>query len=395
MKDGLYYCLTDIYTVHDTPAIRCCPAVHRIATPVDATPSIAASQHRARSRFVPTSKAKQIESEVWLLCLGSPGAHQLDLLPGHVRGIPSEFRHHPFHFIDHKESALVKKQPAQHSAVCTSECKQCFYMDFGFMRSSTSDYARPNKATDRLVLSYDGFNSYLLIIDEVLHYAWVFLTKSKKIPCWISFARFSPCMAIGMVGVFVRTKVGNWRLVLHLVTFFFKNIDTPWSPPVQIAPRKTVLSRYIMTNSAFAHDPFCMVLASLLSTGPRLWSTLFIYTTIWSIWPLGSTPFEVYNKQQLDLEYLKTFGSWVCVKCSGDHRAKLDRHDFQGIFLGFMAKDQNIVYLDLDTGIAKQSHHATFNEAWYLQPSRPLAAQLLYDLGLEAETIPISSTGPA
>jgi hypothetical protein len=45
------------------------------------------------------------------------------------------------------------------------------------MRSSTSDYAHPNKATDRVVLSYDSFNSYLLIIDEVLHYASVFLTK--------------------------------------------------------------------------------------------------------------------------------------------------------------------------------------------------------------------------
>jgi hypothetical protein len=109
----------------------------------------------------------------------------------------------------------------------------------------------------------------------------------------------------------------------------------------------------------------------------------------------GSTPFEVYNKQQPDLEYLKTFGSRVCVKRSGDRRAKLDRHDFQGIFLGFTATDQNIVYLDLDTEIVKQSHHATFDEAWYLQPSRPPAAQLLYDLGLEAEMIPISSTGPA
>jgi hypothetical protein len=50
--------------------------------------------------------------------------------------------------------------------------------------------------------------------------------------------------------------------------------------------------------------------------------------------------------------------------------------------------------LDLDTGIVKQSHHATFDEAWYLQPSCPPAAQLLYDLGLEEEHIPISLTGP-
>ncbi len=47
--------------------------------------------------------------------------------------------------------------------------------------------------------------------------------------------------------------------------------------------------------------------------------------------------------------------------------------------------DQNILYLDLDSGLVKRSHHAQFDEAWYLQPHRPPAAQLLYDLGLEAD----------
>jgi hypothetical protein len=75
------------------------------------------------------------------------------------------------------------------------------------------------------------------------------------------------------------------------------------------------------------------------------------------------------------------------VKRSGDRRAKLDRNDFTGVFLGYTATDQNIVYLDLDLGIIKQSHHATFDEAWYLQPARPPAAQLLYDLGLEADNV--------
>jgi hypothetical protein len=37
----------------------------------------------------------------------------------------------------------------------------------------------------------------------------------------------------------------------------------------------------------------------------------------------------------------------------------------------------------------KSSHHAQFAEAWYPQDSRPLAAQLLYDLGVEADEDPI------
>ena len=33
----------------------------------------------------------------------------------------------------------------------------------------------------------------------------------------------------------------------------------------------------------------------------------------------------------------------------------------------------------------KSSHHAIFDEAWYLHPQRPPFAQMLYDVGLEPE----------
>ncbi len=52
------------------------------------------------------------------------------------------------------------------------------------------------------------------------------------------------------------------------------------------------------------------------------------------------------------------------------------------------------MYLDLDSGIVKLCHHAVFDEAWYLQATRPPAAQLLYDLGLEAETDSMTVDGP-
>ncbi|KAL7545864.1 hypothetical protein ACHAWF_009220 [Thalassiosira exigua] len=99
----------------------------------------------------------------------------------------------------------------------------------------------------------------------------------------------------------------------------------------------------------------------------------------------NKTPFEAWNGQRPDLTHLKLFGSCVCVKQTGDRRAKLDRHDFTGLFLGYTATDHNIRYLDIDSGLVKSCHHATFDEAWYLQPVRPPAAQMLYDLGLEDE----------
>jgi hypothetical protein len=100
------------------------------------------------------------------------------------------------------------------------------------------------------------------------------------------------------------------------------------------------------------------------------------------------TPYEAWYGQQPDVSNLKTFGSRVCVKAPGQRHCKLDCHDYTGIFLGYTATDQNIRYIDTTTGIVKTSHHATFNEAWYLQPTRPPAAQLLYNLGLEADNTP-------
>jgi hypothetical protein len=55
-------------------------------------------------------------------------------------------------------------------------------MDFGFIRASATDLSRPKSTDDRVVESFDGVNSYLLIVDEVSKYSWIFLTKSKEPP---------------------------------------------------------------------------------------------------------------------------------------------------------------------------------------------------------------------
>jgi hypothetical protein len=67
--------------------------------------------------MVPTTKARQLESEVWLLRLGSPGVSQLNALPQNVTGLSATFEYHPFRFVDFKEQARIRKQAAQQSAV--------------------------------------------------------------------------------------------------------------------------------------------------------------------------------------------------------------------------------------------------------------------------------------
>jgi hypothetical protein len=119
---------------------------------------------------------------MWMLRLGSPGEHQLELLPRNATGIPLVFEYHPFRFLDFKEQAWIRKQAAQRSAERALEARKRFYMDFGFMWSSRSDYYRPDKRSDRVFASWDGYSSYLLIVDEASRFIWVFLTKSKDPP---------------------------------------------------------------------------------------------------------------------------------------------------------------------------------------------------------------------
>ncbi len=47
-----------------------------------------------------------------MLRFGSPGEHQLDVLPLHVVGTPPIFKYHPFYYIDFKEQAYIRKQAA-------------------------------------------------------------------------------------------------------------------------------------------------------------------------------------------------------------------------------------------------------------------------------------------
>ncbi len=97
----------------------------------------------------------------------------------------------------------------------------------------------------------------------------------------------------------------------------------------------------------------------------------------------GITPFEGWWGTKPDLKHLKLFGARVCIKQTSARRSKLDKHNFTGLFLGYTSTDQNIRYLDFNSGTTKSCHHATFDKAWYLQDDRPPAAQLLYQLGLE------------
>ena len=140
------------------------------------------SPHAAMNRRPPTSKAKQLEADLWSARLGFPSDWQLDVLPLNAAGLPTKFCPHPFSHYEWKTSARMHRNPRGKDPERVIERGMRFYLDYGFMRASATDYSRPSKATDRVVQSFDGYNCYLLIVDEVSHHVWVFLCQSKEPP---------------------------------------------------------------------------------------------------------------------------------------------------------------------------------------------------------------------
>jgi hypothetical protein len=186
------------------------------------------------------------------------------MLPGNVTGVPLKFHHHPFCYIDWKEEAQIHKQAALQSSIQTMEARCCFYMDFGYMRASTSDYTQPNKATNRVVYSWDGYSSYLLVVDEATQYIWVFLTKSKDPPLDIvdTFLKWFAHVHGGSIST---GQGGERAQSFALSDLLLRGMSLSQQAP--IVPHRMVLLRYTMANWPSRQEPSCTDLAYPPNTG--------------------------------------------------------------------------------------------------------------------------------
>ena len=101
------------------------------------------------------------------------------------------FQIDPIYLDPMKQSPITQKQPAWQDPTPVTVRGQRSHADFGFMRASTEEYGWPGPSVDQVVESYEGFNAYLAITDEILHHIWVFLVKSKELPIYIMHAFLS------------------------------------------------------------------------------------------------------------------------------------------------------------------------------------------------------------
>jgi hypothetical protein len=260
-------------------------------------------------------------------------------------------------------------------------------MDFGFIRASFVNYRCSNVTSNRVIDSYKGYSSYLLIMDNKSSMSWIFLTKSKSPP--LELVRLFLCTfgCDRSLGGFIWCNQGGELTQSHalidlaLTEFGYKVEPTGANSPSQNGQAEKWNNVSVVTTRA-------LLFGAALE--PKYWLAALLHAAYLHNRRVhsrtGITPFEGWWGVKPNLKYLKLFGARVCIKQTGDQRSKLGKHDFTGLFLGYTSTYQNICYLDLDSGNTKTCHHATFDKAWYLQDARPPAAELLYQLGLEDDS---------
>lgn len=251
------------------------------------------------------------------------------------------------------------------------------------MRASSETYQR-EKGKDRVVLSHDGYNAYCLITDAFSRHTWCFPTTSKEPPISILDMFLTRhglhdtdtprSIRVDQGGEFARSNEFRKIAAKHGYVVEPTGSDTP-----------SQNGRVERLNQTFG----IMVRSLLYSAGlpPRFWSdallhAVYLKNRLWHS-AIKRTPYEAYLNTKPDLSQLRVFGSLVTSRVSGERPAKLDRHTFRGVFLGYTATDLNVRYYDLTSGRIKIARHVVFDEAHYMSQTRPPGPQFLYDLGIE------------
>jgi hypothetical protein len=172
------------------------------------------------------------------------------------------------------------------------------------------------------------------------------------------------------------------------------NLDTSLNPQVPIVPHKTAALKSTTTRWLSKFACCSMALVSQLSFGPLYCYMPSIYITGLSTWRLELRHSKVGTPGNRMLLISKLLGPGSASSVWGCDVASSIDTTLPEFSLGYTAANHNIVYLNTTSNIVKSCHHAIFNKTWYLQPTRPPAAQLLYNLGLKAESDFVSLEDP-
>ncbi len=157
--------------------------------------------------------------------------------------------------------ARIRKSAAQRQARKVDQVGARFYMDFGFIRASSDNYQRPNLCRDRMVNSYDGYSSYLLIVNNKSSMTWIFPTRSKSPPLEIIQLFLRTFGRDRNVGGFIRCNQGGKLARSHtlvnmaLTEFGYKVEPTGADSPSQNGQAEKWNDMFAVTTRALLYGP--------------------------------------------------------------------------------------------------------------------------------------------
>jgi dUTP pyrophosphatase len=283
-----------------------------------------------------------------------------------------------------KEAEIIKETPIQ------GDAGQHFHIDFGFVRGREESY---DISTDNLprkkgkiVQSIDGHSCYVIVIDRVTRYTWIFLSKTKQPPV-ATIKQLLTKFKSDNPNRTVRTDQGGelghsteFSNMIAECGFTLEETGSDASSQNGMAERP---------NRTYGQMMRCMLHSAEL--GPEFWSFALIYAVyirnrLYHT-SLNKSPYEKMTGNKPDLSGLRIFGCRIFARRPGQPQTKLDHHTSTGIFLGFTATNKNARYIDENTGTIKVGTHIIYDEACMTLPSHktPIAAQTLQILGYSKE----------
>jgi hypothetical protein len=164
-------------------------------------------------------------------------------------------------------------------------------MDFGFIRASSDDYQRPNLRSDRVVDSYDGYSSYLLIVDNKSLMTWIFPTRSKSPPLEIIRLFLRTFGRDQNVGGFIRCDQGGKLARSHtLVDMALTEFGYKVEPTSADSPSQNGKAEKWNNTFQLLLGPYSTALHWRQNTGRQPSSMWCTYTIVGSTHALESPP---------------------------------------------------------------------------------------------------------
>jgi transposase InsO family protein len=285
-----------------------------------------------------------------------------------------------------------------------------FHMDIGFIRGPKNlKEVINNGATPKetIIASHDGYTCYLLIIDSATRYVWTFLLKERSPPISLlkqfltkhGYPKQANTITTSPTGLLAKSlsfnKVCNdqgFTVKQSQVTIDWEAIDvqpnctirTDNEYAVSDAFRQAVRDEHFVLETTAPdtshqngmgkrpHRTLKERVRCLLYTaafGLEFWSDGLLH----SVWLYNRTfhraldmcPYEAYTKQTPTVDGLLTFGCRIVAKKSKTRSNATNPNAYDGIFLGYRATMDNIIYWDIQSQQKRTARHYEFDEIHY------------------------------